>query len=294
MFRLAEDIVMYAEGGARPQQKGITYIVRSDPRAVVNKKVRMARLQYDGNWNPEPGGWQRLANVMHNQDKISVRVQDVRLGQDKLVPTVPATQPSLAEMRKSALARVSAKEIQDTGGDPAKFDALIKAKIAEVQAAIDAGKRFFDIAHLTGTAAFQLTDAQRHELKAFVDGGGILLIDAAGGSSEFADSAETELKTIFGAEADQLDKPLTAEDPLYAAGIEKIETFQYRRFAQTKLGLSHDPRLRGIARAGRLVVIFSREDISAGLVGNEVDGITGYEPRTATEIAQSILTYAAH
>ena len=38
-----------------------------------------------------------------------------------------------------------------------------------------------------------------------------------------------------------------------------------------------------------LAVIFSREDLSAGLVGEPVDGITGYSPASATELMTNIL-----
>ena len=48
----------------------------------------------------------------------------------------------------------------------------------------------YKIAHLTGTTKLLLKDAQHKELKAFVEGGGTLIIDSAGGSSVFAESVE--------------------------------------------------------------------------------------------------------
>ena len=52
------------------------------------------------------------------------------------------------------------------------------------------------------------------------------------------------------------------------------------------------PRVRGIKVGDRLAVFYSREDLSAGLVGEPVDGIIGYEPATATQIMRNILLYA--
>ena len=59
--------------------------------------------------------------------------------------------------------------------DPQKLDAMVKAKIQEIHAELDAadaaraaGLREFQIAHLTGTEQFKLTDAQRQELKKYV------------------------------------------------------------------------------------------------------------------------------
>jgi len=54
------------------------------------------------------------------------------------------------------------------------------------------------------------------------------------------------------------------------------------------------PRVQGITFAGgRVGVFFSREDLSAGLVGQPVDGIVGYDPHTATTIMSRIILYAA-
>ncbi len=53
------------------------------------------------------------------------------------------------------------------------------------------------------------------------------------------------------------------------------------------------PRLQGVERGGRLVIIYSREDLTAGLVGQAVDGIIGYDPATATSLMTRILDYAA-
>ncbi|MCS7034282.1 MAG: hypothetical protein NZ561_09850, partial [Phycisphaerae bacterium] len=48
--------------------------------------------------------------------------------------------------------------------------------------------------------------------------------------------------------------------------------------------LRNESRLQCLMIKGRPAVIFSREDLSAGLVGNNVDGILGYSPATALEM----------
>jgi hypothetical protein len=50
--------------------------------------------------------------------------------------------------------------------------------------------------------------------------------------------------------------------------------------------------LRGIEKDGRLAVIYSREDLSVGLVGQHVDGIIGYDPQTATTLMSKVLVYS--
>ena len=47
------------------------------------------------------------------------------------------------------------------------------------------GEVIAKFAHLTGTTSFKLDDAARNEIKQFVEAGGTLVIDAAGGSGKF-------------------------------------------------------------------------------------------------------------
>jgi hypothetical protein len=152
----------------------------------------------------------------------------------------------------------------------------------------------YQVAHLTGTTAFTFTPAQRDELKAFVDHGGLLLIDAAGGSPEFADEAENELRLIFGDSAKELDSliPVTDFDSKQP-GFESISKVKCRIFAHSQFSdRAHASRLRAIHQKGRLAVIFSREDLTAGMAGIHSDGILGYDVPTASAIVCNILLYA--
>ena len=51
--------------------------------------------------------------------------------------------------------------------------------------------------------------------------------------------------------------------------------------------------MRSLEVGHRWAVLFSSDDISAGLVGQEVDGIRGYTPESATDIMEHVLEYAA-
>ena len=150
----------------------------------------------------------------------------------------------------------------------------------------------YPIAHLTGTSKIVFSEAQRQELKEFVAKHGTLIIDAAGGDAEFASSIEMELRTIFGKDADAgLAKPLTMDAPVFAAG-KNITSVSYRTFASRATGNLKAPRLCGISVGGRLGVFYSREDISGGLVGEQVDGIVGYTPASATQLMSNMITFA--
>ena len=49
---------------------------------------------------------------------------------------------------------------------------------------------------------------------------------------------------------------------------------------------------RGIRIDDRLAVIYSREDLSGGLVGQSVDGIVGYDPQSAAELMRRLILAA--
>ena len=50
--------------------------------------------------------------------------------------------------------------------------------------------------------------------------------------------------------------------------------------------------MRGIKVGGRIGIFYSREDLTAGCVGEQVDGILGYDPNVATQIMINMVMYA--
>ena len=237
LFQSAANIFLYAVDTQGLRVRGASHVVKADPKAKASKPIKVARIGYGGNFDPEPGGWRRLAALMNNGSQGKLTVETVK-------------------------------------PDSAKLDG-------------------FQVAHLTGTGAFTLAPTARDEIKRFVGAGGTLVIDAAGGSTEFAKSAEAELAAIFGADAaKQLAEPLPPSHDLYSAGGKPLGDVGYRNFARMNLGTLRTPQLRGIVTDGRLTVLYSKEDLSVGLVGHPVDGILGYDPQTATTLMSKALVYA--
>jgi hypothetical protein len=241
LAELATNIYLYAldKSELQGRYKGQTWLVRRNDKIPTSATVKVARLQYGGNWDPEPAGWRRLASIFHNDRGVDLAVDPVLLGTGKL----------------------------KTGG--------------------------YKLAHLTGTQKLKLTPQQRDELKAFVDNGGTLLVDAAGGSGEFKESAEAELQATFPDAAKSLDAPLPLEHKVYTVGGESLARVAYRPYARKLLvsGMTA-PRLRGIDVKGRPAVFYSPEDLSVGLVGMSVDGIYGYAPEDATDLVEHVLMLA--
>ena len=228
-LQFGANLYLYAVDRDGQRYKGQTYLVAPDAAKKPTRTASVGRVKYNGNWDPEPYGWQRLTAVMHNDYDTALTVKAV---------------------------------------DPAADDL--------------AG---LDLLHLTGTGDFKLAPPARQKLKAFVEAGGTLLADAAGGSTAFAAAAERELRAVFGDAANALTQA-AGDLPLYGdmkdAPPLKIA---YRLAAARAVGAADGPMLRAIPVAGRAgAVLLSNQDLSVGLVGMPVAGVVGYTPDSATNL----------
>jgi hypothetical protein len=228
-YQATDDLILYGTDKENLLVKGQSFLIKPDPKITAAKTVKLARLKYDRNWNPEPGGWDRLAAVLHNNARVDLTAEPVVLGDQPI-----------------------------TG---------------------------YPIAHLTGTTTVNFTPDQQQQLKNFVQGGGTLVIDCAGGTTEFAQSAEALLNKLY---PEQMSEPLPASDPIYTAGFPKTP-IHYRHFAKSAIGNVKTPQIRVVRSGGRNAVYYSRYDLSAGLVGEPVDGIVGYDPDSSSEIMSGII-----
>jgi len=233
-FELAADIFLYAVDKQHLHEKGDTFILKPDKAIKPDRTIKVARLEVGDTWDPEPGGWRRLAVVMHNLDHVKLEIQSVKPGEGNL----------------SA----------------------------------------FKIAHLTGTAKPRLSEQAGEELKKFVENGGTLIIDAAGGSPQFAAGVEPMLSAMFPGE--EL-KTLPPDHLLYTSIDGPLEKTGFRQYALRHLQLeSRAPQIKGIDVGKRVGVFYSALDLTGGLVGEPVDGVLGYDPETATALMERMVLYA--
>lgn len=299
-FELGANIFLYAVDKNNLEERGQTNVVIPNPNIKNSRTIKVARLKYAGNWDPEPGGWVRLAAIFHNQLHTDLDVKMVDLGKGELTaapPSAPVARPSADEIRKIAFKRIPPEQVLATEGDEAKLNALLQPKIAQVEKEMDAAAAArlaamaqFRVAHLTGTTTFQLSDDQIGELHKFIDNGGTLIIDCGGGSSQFGDSARALLKSLFPDNNNNpMDQYLPPDDALYTLPGFSIPTVTYRTYAHVVLGNLRTGHIVGITHDGRVAAYFSQEDLSAGLVGQPTDGIIGYTPKSATDIMRNMI-----
>ncbi|HEX8323234.1 MAG TPA: DUF4159 domain-containing protein [Tepidisphaeraceae bacterium] len=150
---------------------------------------------------------------------------------------------------------------------------------------IEAGKAIdgVDVLHVTGTTAFTFDEPTRTALKTYLDAGGRVIFEAAGGSAAFAASAQAELTRWYGADA------VVSLPPTHKLYGEKLAV-SFRGFNLASIENPTQPQFRAVEKDGRVVALLSREDLSAGLLGVPTDGITGYSPESARAVLLRVMT----
>jgi hypothetical protein len=76
---MAVNLAVYAAGLRDLQNRVVSSFVGQPSMSPIGT-VPLARLQYEGNWDPEPGAWPRMNNVMQVQTGFAIRA----------IPTKPA------------------------------------------------------------------------------------------------------------------------------------------------------------------------------------------------------------
>lgn len=237
-FEIAANLCYYANGRSAPTGHRLDTLVVTPSKEEPARTVKLARVKYGGNWDPEPGAWPRLAKLAtHYKTKL---------------------------------------EIAPTPAD--KLD----AKAASV-------------AHLTGTAAIVLDPESRSALAKFVEDGGTLVVDSCGGTKAFNESVKGHLAEIF-KDTGTLE-PIPLDSGIYGGEVAdsvKIPTVEWRRYTRVRDGAVPDdkPRLLGIKKNDRWVVILSPDDITSGLLGTNTWGVAGYTPKFAQDLARNVILYA--
>jgi hypothetical protein len=224
------NIVLYASGRRDLRNRLVSNYV-AKPAAAPIGVVPVARLQYAGNWNPEPMAWTRMSNLLQTQTGVALDPAATSIEQLDFLKT--------------------------------------------------------PIASLTGTAAIELSDLQIQAIRSFVMRGGTLLIDACGGSREFADSIESRsLPRLF---------PQIRAIPLAVEQGILSEDSEHGMLDLTEPRLRADAAENASARAQMLIVnagagriVFSRLDLTCGLAGASALGIAGYQPQYCSDFVRNL------
>ncbi len=148
------------------------------------------------------------------------------------------------------------------------------------------------LAHLTGAAAVALDDKAVGRLRDYVNAGGVLFIDACGGSAAFTESILAVLPRAF---PNTKVQPLPASHPVLrraAPGMADIAVPRHRPYTVQALG-QNIPPLQHL-RYGKGTVILCPLDLSTGLLGTSTYPILGYAPDYAQLLLKNAVLWAAY
>ena len=234
VFEFGVNLFLYASGRGDLKNR-LASPVLPPPQAQPTHPLRLARVKYAGQWDPEPAAFGRFARQLQYQTGYGL----------------------------------------DVAGVPMRE--------------LDAARH--PVAHLTGAQAYTPTDAEVTALKAYVESGGMLLIDACGGSTAFATSISGLLPRAF---PNAKIEPLADSHPVYKGeepGMDKLPAPLLRPYAERQVGRK-SARI-DVVRAGKGRVLYSPLDLTTGLLGTNTWGIAGYRPSYAQSLLKNVLLWAA-
>lgn len=166
----------------------------------------------------------------------------------------------------------------------------LKVRLSEATKLTDLDAATWPVAAMTGTASVKFGADELAALRSYLLAGGTLLVDAGGGSKAFAASIEAQLGGLLPGGSFEV---IPSDHALYTKAGPAIEKVRYRKALRTTLAEPTNPRLRGVTHNGRLVIIFSPDDLTAGLVRYSRWELRGYEPLSSFELARNALLYAS-
>ena len=156
----------------------------------------------------------------------------------------------------------------------------------------------YPLVFMHGRNRFSLTDAEREQLKNYLQRGGLLLANAICASEPFAESFRREMATMF---PDLPLEPIPASHPLLTPAYGGFDLALVTRRDPQQRGRGErledilrkvPPDLEGIRFADRYGVLFSRFDLSCALEKQNSLECRGYIREDAARIGLNVLLYS--
>lgn len=152
--------------------------------------------------------------------------------------------------------------------------------------------RLFDVPflYMTGHQAFEFTEAERRNLRAYLQRGGVLFAEACCGRAGFDAAFRAQIRRVF---PDRHFVEIPAKHPLYMFP-NRIVSVQPRASLARKLNAegSIPPRLLGISIDGALSVVYSPYGLACGWELAQCPYCNGIEAKDALGLGVNILTYS--
>lgn len=150
------------------------------------------------------------------------------------------------------------------------------------------------LVHLTGTQPLLLSADEKQALKAYVDGGGTVLVDAYAGSATFAASARVLLEELFGPMTSLQDDSILGAGRV-SGGENLAHGIRYTLTARQQLRQQNQATDRQHLKVGhvkgRPALVFSEFDLTGALAGIDNYEAPGYKPASARRVVGNLVAY---
>lgn len=156
----------------------------------------------------------------------------------------------------------------------------------------------YHLVFMHGRNAFSLTEAERAQLRTFLQRGGMLFANAICASRPFADSFRQEMRKVL---PEQPLQPIPAGDPLLTPSFGGFDLSVVTRRDPDPQPAGQPlkavlrkgpPELEGIRLDSRWAVIFSPDDLSCALEKQETMECRGYTREDAARIGLNVILYS--
>lgn len=147
------------------------------------------------------------------------------------------------------------------------------------------------IVHLSGVDAVNLSAAELLALDRYAHNGGTVVVETIGGEGDFAIAVEKQLIDIYGQAALPLgtDHPIVTGEGLIGGYNATFSPF--RRYTVLRRATPPWPHLAAYMVDGRPAIIFSRDDLSLGMLNVRHWGIHGHEPDAVGRLMTNLVLW---
>ncbi len=234
-------------------------------RAKLSVREDLASTKFASPVNPGPKSSVRIARVRHDGNwEVNANYGGLR----KLVDAI----------RERAAVRL---EVTEPNRKPFTEGGVAPADLAG-----------YDAAYITGSRAFAFGPAEQQALKGYVDGGGFLWFEAAGGSPEF----DRSLQKLAGDMRWQV-KLLPTTHPLVtgrmgqALGYNLSADVDFRKALRFIRAARHYAEFMGVYENDRLIGVYSPLDVAFSATPYEAYKCKGYRPPDARAVATNVVLF---
>ena len=152
----------------------------------------------------------------------------------------------------------------------------------------------YPIIFMHGRSEFRFDEAQRESIRAYLESGGFIFVDAICSNEAFRESLYREVQEITGERLKQIPQNHAMWTDKYSG--QKVERVKLRiKDASVEGGFRESdvaPEFEGLELNGRLVIAHSKFDLSCAMESVTVSQCEGYTRSDAERIAFNVLLYA--